>query len=199
MSRGTRPHGELYDLVLVEPGPLPPHERSWRHPSELGPTRIDVDDTASSSHLLALMGGALAVLAVAAMIVAITPRTSSSPVALSATTTPMAIRATVEPPAAAAVRSVRVLAPATALLASFVAFPHAVTSEPQLDLDGTDVADDLPDDHAMVFLRTEDVTYRLPWHDVDLVNAPDGSVVFDTTGDVVARVAGGELVTLVDE
>lgn len=184
--------------MLVEPGPLPPHERSWRHPSELGPTRVDVDDTSSNSHLLALMGGTLAVLAVAAMIVAMTPRTSSSPVALSATTTPITIRATVEPPAATTVRSVQVLTPATALLASFVAFPHAVSSEPQLDLDGTDVAAELPDDDEMVFLRTEAVTYRLPWHDVDLVNAPDGSVVFDTTGDVLARVAGGELVTLVD-
>jgi hypothetical protein len=187
----------LYDLVFVEPGPLPPHERSWRHPSELGPTRIDVDDASSNSHLLALVGGTLAVLAVAAMIVAMTPRTSSNPVALSATTTPITIRATVEPPAATTARPVQVLTPATALLASFVAFPHAVTSEPQLDLDGTDVAEELPDDDEMVFLRTEAVTYRLPWHDVDLVNAPDGSVVFDTTGDVVARVADGELVTLV--
>ena len=80
-----------------------------------------------------------------------------------------------------------------------MAFPHAVTSGPQLDLDGTDVAEALPADDEMVFLRTEAVTYRLPWDDVALVNAPDGSVVFDTTGDVVARVAGGELVTLVGD
>jgi hypothetical protein len=139
------PRVELYDLVLVEPGPLPPHERSWRHPSELGPTRVDVDDPPSNSHLVALVGGT----------------------------------------------------PATALLTSFAAYPHAVTSEPELDLDGTDVADEMPADDDMVLLRTEAVTYRLRWDEVQLVNAPDGSVVFDISGDVVARMAGGELVTLV--
>jgi len=143
------------------------------------------------------MGGTLAVLAVAAMVVAITPRASSGPVALSATTTPITLRATVEPPATATVKSAQIRTPASALLTSFVAFPHAVTSEPELDLDGTAVADEMPADGDMVLLRTEAVTYRLQWDEVQFVNAPDGSVVFDTAGDVLARVAGGELVTLV--
>jgi hypothetical protein len=134
------------------------------------------------------------------MVVAMTPRTSNGPVALSATTTPITARAVVEPPATAtpALTPVEVRQ-RTALLTSFVAFPHTVTAGPQLDVDGTDVADTTPDDDETVFLRTEAVTYRLPWSDAKHLSVPDGSVVFDDDGDLVARVTGGELVSLVGE
>lgn len=146
----------------------------------------------------------MAVLAVAAMVVAMTPRTSNGPVALSATTTPITARAVVEPPATATPTATPALTPVevrqrTALLTSFVAFPHTVTAGPQLDVDGTDVADTTPDDDETVFLRTEAVTYRLPWSDAKHLSVPDGSVVFDDDGDLVARVTGGELVSLVGE
>lgn len=195
----------MYDLVLVEPGPLPPHERSWRHPSELGPTRVDLDDQSRRSHtnFVALAGGAMAVLAVATMVVAMTPRTSGGPVALIATTTPISTRLIVEPPTptitgSSGAEAVQVR-PSTALLTSFAAFPHAVTSGPQLDLDGTDVAHESPRDDEMVFLRTEAVTYRLQWDEVRQLTVPDGSVVFDADGDLVARVSGGDLLSLVDD
>jgi len=202
-GRGHHLHEALYDLVLVEPGPLPPHERSWRHPSELGPTRLDVDDAGRRSqlNLLALGGGTLAVLAVAAMVVAMTPRTASGPVALSATTTPIAVRAVVEPPSAAgsvSPTSVRTTISAqTALSTSFVAFPHAVTPGPQLDVDGTEVADAAPADDDIVFLRTEAVTYQLTWDLAQHMTVPDGTVVFDADGALVARVSDGDLVSLV--
>ncbi len=195
----------MYDLVLVEPGPLPPHERSWRHPSELGPTRVDVDDPTRRSHtnFVALAGGAIAVLAVATMVVAMTPRASGGPVALSATTTPISVRAIVEPPTSTTAGSSGAEAvqirPSMVLLTSFAAFPHAVTSGPQLDLDGTDVAHESPANDEMVFLRTEAVTYRLRWDEVPQLIVPDGSVVFDADGDVVARVSGGDLLSLVDD
>ena len=195
----------MYDLVLVEPGPLPPHERSWRHPSELGPTRVDLDDQSRRSHtnFVALAGGAMAVLAVATMVVAMTPRTSGGPVALIATTTPISTRLIVEPPTptitgSSGAEAVQVR-PSTALLTSFAAFPHAVSSGPQLDLDGTDVAHESPRDDEMVFLRTEAVTYRLQWDEVRQLTVPDGSVVFDADGDLVARVSGGDLLSLVDD
>jgi hypothetical protein len=198
----------LYDLVLVEPGPLPPHERSWRHPSELGPTRLDVDDTTRRSqlNLLALGGGTMAVLAVAALVVAMTPRTSSGPVALSSTTTPITARAVVEPPAATesdttpAPSTARAVIPTpTALSTSFAAFPHAVTPGPQLDVDGADVADASPARDDTVFVRTEAVTYQLTWEIAQQMVVPDGSVVFDADGDVVARVNDGDLLSLVDD
>lgn len=194
-----------YDLVFVEQGPLPPHERSWRHPSELGPTRLDVDDPARRPHasLLALAGGTMAVLAVATMVVAMTPRTSSGPVALSATTTPITARAVVEPPtsqlAASQVAVPRTLRPQTALLTSFAAFPHAVTSGPQFVLDGVDVAEEPPADHDIVFLRTEAVTYQLPWGDARRLSVADGSVVFDDDGDLVARMSAGKLLSLIGD
>jgi hypothetical protein len=200
----------LYDLAFVEPGPLPPHERTWRHPSELGPTKADIE-AGSSGHLAALAVGTLAVIAVAGLVIAMTPRTSSSPIALSATTTPVSILR--EPPAASistatAASSIRVATAASsglpripigALLTSFSAFPHAVTSGPQLTLDGTDVATRLPDDHDIVLVRTEAVTYQLPWGEVPFLGMPDGSVVFDGAGALVAHVAGGELVRLLDD
>jgi len=205
----------VYDLVFVEPGPLPPHERSWRHPSELGPTRLDVDDAVrrTRTNLAALAGGTVAVLAVATMVVAMTPRAANRPVAMIATTTPISVRAVIDPPVATAPTApvtapvtaptaapeTTPLGPRTAMLTSFSAFPHAVTPGPQLDLDGTDVADEAPADGAMVFLRTEAVTYRLSWDDAQRMTVPDGSVIFDSDGDLVARVSAGELLSLVGD
>jgi hypothetical protein len=196
----------LYDLAFVEHGPLPPHERTWRHPSELGPTRADVE-TGSSNHLAALAIGALAVVAVAGLVIAMTPRTSSSPIALSATTTPVSALRANDPSTATAPRVATAAAaglptsriPIGALLTSFSAFPHAVTSGPQLTLDGTDVATRLPDDHDIVLVHTEAVTYELPWGEVPFLRMPDGSVVFDGSGALLAHVAGGRLVMLVGD
>ncbi len=196
----------MYDLFFVEPGPLPPHERTWRHPSELGPTRADVEHS-TSNHLAGLALGTLAVVAVAGLVVAMTPRASSSPVALSATTTPVtAIRSAVATPpittrpAFATTAGIGgPLMPIGAVLTSFSAFPHAVTSGPQLTLDGTEIAAALPDVHDPVLMHTEAVTYRLAWGEVAFLDVPDGSVVFDGNGDLVAHVAGGELITLVGD
>jgi hypothetical protein len=144
----------------------------------------------------------MAVLAVAMMVVAMTPRTSDGPVALSATTTPITARAVVEPPASAGASPAatsRPVAPRTALLTSFAAFPHAVTSGPQFVLDGTDVAERSPAGSDMVFLRTEAVTYQLRWDDAQRLSVPDGSVVFDADGDLIARFDAGALLSLVDD
>ncbi len=201
-GRGQGRRVALYDLVLVEQGPLPPHERSWRHPSELGPTRLDVDESngRSRANLLGLAGGTVAVLAVAAMVVAMTPRTSSGPVALSATTTPITARALITPPAPdASTDTTQEMQSRTELLTSFVGLPHAVTPGPQLDVDGTEVAAEPPADDETVFVRTEAVTYRLRWDVAKTMNMPDGSVVFDADGDLVARSSDGDLLSLVGD
>ena len=154
--------------------------------------------------LLALAGGTMAVLAVAAMVVAMTPRAASGPVALSSTTTPITARAVVEPPETALVNSTAPsmartpLAAQTALSTSFVAFPHAITPGPQLDVDGTQVADATPSGDDTVFVRTEAVTYQLTWDLAQHMDVPDGSVIFDADGDLVARVSEGDLLSLVD-
>lgn len=209
VARDRARRDELYDLVFVDRGPLPPHERSWRHPSELGPTRFDVEVADTGSHLAALAAGTMAVLAVAVMVVAMTPRTAAGPVALSATTTPARAAATPASIAPSAMIStvsssgsplsiaVQIWRRPDASLKSFAAFPHAVTSAPQLDLDGTEIADERPDDDEMVFVRTDAVTYRMRWDDAQTIEARDGSVVFDADGDLVAYVDGGDLISLV--
>lgn len=156
-------------------------------------------------NLLALGGGTIAVLAVAAMVVAMTPRSASGPVALSSTTTPITVRAVVEPPpetastGSSARSTMRTpLAAQTALSTSFVAFPHAITPGPQLDVDGTQVADAAPADDDTVFVRTEAVTYQLTWDLAQHMDVPDGSVIFDVDGELVARVSDGDLLSLVD-
>ncbi len=85
------------------------------------------------------------------------------------------------------------------MLTSFVAFPHAVTPGPQLDVDGTEVAGEAPTDDETVFLRTEAVTYRLSWDEAQHMAVADGSVVFDADGHLVARVTDGVLLSLVGE
>jgi len=201
----------MYDFGLVEPGPLPPHERSWRHPSELGPNPADIDT--GSKHIAATLTiGAVAVLAVAGMVVAMTPKTTSSPVALSATTAPTspATAATVSltstpggaTPREATASTAGISAagiPVGALLSSFSAFPHAITSAPQLTLDGTDIAEELPAAADRVFVRTEAVTYELQWGQVAYLSSPDGTVIFTVEGDLVAHVVDGQLITIVDD
>jgi hypothetical protein len=107
----------------------------------------------------------------------------------------------IEPPASpdAARAAAGPTGPRTALLTSFAAFPHAITSGPQFVLDGTDVAEQTPDDGDMVFLRTDAVTYQLRWGDAQQLRVADGSVVFDADGDLLARVTAGELLSLVDD
>lgn len=206
----------------MEPGPLPPHERSWRHPSELGPTRADVDPGHSSRTVAtAFATGTLAVLLVGVFVIAVTPSTRSGPVTLSATTSPGAVPASATVTAAApgsttgtgdaeavliGTQSTRPsigIARQSIGLVSFSAMPNAVASTPPLTLDGRGVADVVPDDDDLVYLHTDAVTYRLDWHAVEhltsLTAVPDGSVVFDEQGDVVAHVRRGDLVTIVGE
>ncbi len=190
----------MYDLAFVEPGPLPPHERTWRHPSELGPTRADVD-AGPHHHLAALSFGALAVLAVIGMVVAMTPRTSSSPVALNATTVPATVSTVVQPRTATASTAgfAGTRIPIGALLTSFASMPHAIASAPPLTLDGTAIAARLPRTDDLVLVRTDEVTYELPWGQVAYLEAPDGSVVFDADGALVARILDGRVVTIVGD
>lgn len=79
-----------YDLSVVEYGPIPPHERTWRHPSELAAQEHAVARTETApatTRVFAFTTGTLGLLAVGLLIVAMTPGGSEPPVAVSATTT----------------------------------------------------------------------------------------------------------------
>ena len=133
---------------------------------------------------------------VAAMIIAVTPRRSSAPLALTATTTPVLV------PSSAQATTRASNSPDTQQsfrLASFSAMPNTIASTPQFSLDGRQVTQQLPHPTALVLLRTEAVTYQLRWVDVPLLSVPDGSVVVDAQGDLVAHVSRGRLVLLADD
>lgn len=140
------------------------------------------------------------VVAFAVMVIAVTPRTSSGPVAISATTSPIGPRATaVVVESAPPVRQVGVVsASARVFVTSFTASPHAITSTPELTLDGVDIAADAPHGDDVVRVRTAAVTYELPWAMAELLDLPDGSVVFDRDGRIVAHVSRGDFLHLVD-
>ncbi len=76
----------------MERGPLPPHERTWRHPSELAAEEraiVLAEPTPRSARLTALTSGTIGLLAVGLLMVTITPDRAESPVAISASTTPV--------------------------------------------------------------------------------------------------------------
>lgn len=77
--------------------------------------------------------------------------------------------------------------------------PNAIASAPQFSLDGLQAARQLPKPTELILLRTEAVTYQLRWVDVPLLEVPDGSVIVDSLGDLVAHVSHGDLILLVDE
>jgi hypothetical protein len=75
----------------VGPAPLPPHERTWRHPSELAADERDLvrlSEVPSSTRTFAMVTGTVGLLAVAALMLTVTPRRDGSPVALESTTLP---------------------------------------------------------------------------------------------------------------
>lgn len=80
-----------YDLRLVGSPPLPPHERTWRHPSELAAAERDAVQQAvvqRSTRGFAIATGSIGLVALGALMIVVTPPAQDSPVAVSATTSP---------------------------------------------------------------------------------------------------------------
>lgn len=206
---GPREQGTLdpnYDLLLVDRAPLPPHERTWRHPSELGPTRLDID-TGGHGKIAILASGTVAVMMVAALVVAVTPR-STNPLAVSATTAPSSGR-TIQAAAGAgeaepggeidvafavsAVRSTRI--------ASFTAIPNAIVAVPaemtSVGRSREAAPATLPDLADKVLVLTDEFAYEVPWSDVALMSFARADVLAHD-GSIVARFVDGHLVVTAD-
>ena len=80
-----------YDHLFVEHGPLPPHERTWRHPSELAAEERQLllsETPAASSKAFALTTGTLGLIAIAILLLTVTPSPGGQTVAVSATSPP---------------------------------------------------------------------------------------------------------------
>jgi hypothetical protein len=170
----------------VEPGPLPPHERAWRHPSELAPTRSTLDDGRRHPWAPAAVVGALAVAVVVTLAAAMTPRPTDAPTAIEATTMPPFVTrsatATVAPEPEAAGR------PSTIQLAAAIAFPQAVAATPPSD--ALTVSPRAPSPADTVVVLTSDEVYRTAWHDVTFCDVDDG-VVTNADGELVALIREG--------
>lgn len=76
----------------MERAPLPPHERTWRHPSELAAedrAAIATEPASAQVRTVALLGGATGALLIGLVVLTMTPRGGDSPTAVSATSTPL--------------------------------------------------------------------------------------------------------------
>lgn len=77
----------------MEHGPIPPHERQWRHPSELAAeerAQARAEPMPIASRAVALATGSIGLVALAVVFLVMTPARQAAPVAVSATTNPVA-------------------------------------------------------------------------------------------------------------
>lgn len=181
-----------YALLLVDPPPLPPHERSWRHPSELAPTAADIDDTRPGRAALALGSVTVAVVAMGVIVLALTPARSSDVGTASATTIAVIDAEPVISPRLTIV-TIDTSVSRNASLAPLTRIPNAVSAviPPR---DGRSPARSLPGPTDAVIVLTDEMTYRLPWAALPWLDAPDGSVVLDEYGDLLGRIEGHTLI-----
>lgn len=85
-TRRLRARPDEYDLALVERAPLPPHERSWRHPSEVAADarrELVAERPSTTARTAALTGGTATILLVGIVVLSLTPRGSVAPTAMS--------------------------------------------------------------------------------------------------------------------
>lgn len=80
--RSPRVGGGGYARTLVESGPLPPHERPWRHPSELAAaTRTEIRHERPSGFVrgAALLGGTTTAVLMGFLVLSLTPERAHGP------------------------------------------------------------------------------------------------------------------------
>jgi hypothetical protein len=88
----------------VEPGPLPPHERAWRHPSELPPPPHE--PTTPAGKALIVTSAAVGLIMVGLLAMTMTPDRGAAPAVVASTASPVraaaAVAVSVVPPSGAA-------------------------------------------------------------------------------------------------
>jgi hypothetical protein len=194
----------------VTPQPLPPHERTWRHPSELAAAErnlIRLSEPHPATRVIAVVGGTLGLLAIGALLVTVTPRRLASPVAVSATSTPplraSAALARLATPIGDGKRAIMTLLDHAASvfergseidvrLASGPTVTAVVERSDQgvlvvtlhADGDGHAVARSLPEPDELVTVLS-DPPVTVPFSQVGSVDAEDGTPVLDSHGALV--------------
>jgi hypothetical protein len=153
--------------------PLPPHERTWRHPSELAAAeRLEIQHTSAqrSTRGFAIATGSIGLVALGVLMILVTPPAQDSPVAVSATTSPSVSPATVRSGAPA-----RVATPVAA---------RAILHE---------LATPIGDGHLALITAPGATIRRGAELDVQLTNGPVVTAVVNGTvqGVVVVSIASG--------
>lgn len=179
---------------------MPPHERSWRHPSELAPTRVDLDPdiTAPARSPLPLLAGTLAVAVVVVLVVAMTPQAGDDGDLAAVTTLPAFSTA---PPAASTTGLASGLPTTSFGFARLTAIPQQIAVAPSTIVDRPEVP---VDDFTIVYLVTDDGIYRTRWHELRVKADPSwlsplgAAVVVTGEGHRVADVVQGALVVSAD-
>jgi hypothetical protein len=189
-----------YDLATVGPAPIPPHERHWRHPSELGPTIADVDMDQSGRGLV-LTTGVTAALLAAVMVIVLTPPRASAPTAITATTI---ASVSVRSPNAARFEGaeasrnsgiVRLNQSTMSVDRTLIlsGTPNAVSAAPVDQSGNYEYAMRLPERDERVIVFDRSFVYEFSWSEIDRVGAPDGAVVVTLSGELIAVFVAGEL------
>lgn len=185
----------------MAPAPLPPHERPWRHPSELAPTVDDVDHGTNSRGIVLVTGTAAVALA-AVMVLTLTPPRSSAPTAISATTVAVAARQQdVDRSSLARTPGVVRMSSNAASIDSpltLTGAPKNVASTPEAGADQLDLAGTLPAADETIYVLTTSHAFRIRWSEINRIAAPDGAVIVTAGGELVAEYTDGALVVLVD-
>lgn len=163
---------DRYDLALVGSPPLPPHERTWRHPSELAAAeRREIQHTVvqRSTRGFAIATGSIGVVALGVLMILVTPPAQDAPVAVSATTSPPATPSALRP------TSSRTATPVAAR-----AVPH-------------ELATPIGDGHLALMTAPGATIRRGAEFDVQLTNGPVVTAVVNGTapGVVVVSIASG--------
>ena len=136
-----------------------------------------------------LAAGTLTAVLLIGMVVAMTPRPTNGPVAVSATTTPVG---GLDDGRSDAV-------PRSIAAASFTAVPNAIAATPIVRQSAVEVAAVMPDLDDLVLVYTPDVTYRMKWADLAFLGLDESALVLDADGRLVARLDGDDIVVLVED
>ena len=168
--------------------PLPPHERTWRHPSEVAAAErhaIRHTEVQRSTRGFAIATGSIGLVAVGILMIVVTPPEQDAPVAVSATTSPFTSSAVT---ASAASSSRATSSRATQREASGrTATPVAARSVAQA------LATPIGDGRLALMTAPGSTIRRGSELDVQLTNGPVVTAVVDATaaGVVVVSIASG--------
>ncbi len=165
----------------------------------------DLDVPSGGGRALVVATSMAAVMLAAVMVVALAPPKSNAPSAISATTLP-ALTVQMRSPSVQSgdatargpetVRIGRTMVSRDDAL-PLVGSPNAISAGPS-NTDVLDIADHEPENGDRIYVLTPSHTFGIRWSQIERIEAPDGSVVVDANGALLATFVSGELRVLLD-